>query len=99
MCLPFMVRAIALGVSKLKLPSLKSRFAAIIALVVLVTVVLISFLSNWLINVQFEAYITEAREKDAQEIVTKLGSLYAAHEAAWDMDALHTLGMFALYDG
>lgn len=86
-------------VNKLKACSLKSQFAAVIALMVLMTVLLISFLSNWLINLRFEEYITEAREKNAQEIVTKLGSLYAADEEAWDKDALHTLGMFALYDG
>jgi CHASE3 domain sensor protein len=49
--------------------SLRSKLSLSIALVVLLTVALISFLSNYLIRNQFEDYVTNQQQKAAHQIV------------------------------
>lgn len=79
--------------------SLRSKLSLSIALVVLLTVALISFLSNYLIRTQFEGYVTNQQQKTAQKIVESIGVQYDAAADSWNTDFIHTIGMYALYDG
>jgi len=70
-----------------------------IALVVLLTVALISFLSNYLIRDQFKDYVANHQQKAAQQIVKSISVQYDAIADSWNTDFIHTIGMYALYDG
>ncbi len=79
--------------------SLKSRLFSAFALVVLVTVGLISILANVLIENRFTSYITRLQEQKTQEITTIISQQYASHTDTWNVAAIHALGMSVLYDG
>ncbi len=79
--------------------SLKAKLSLAIALVVLLTVALISFLSNYLIQNQFKGYISSQQAKTAHQIVESISVQYDADTGSWDADFIHTIGMYALYDG
>lgn len=79
--------------------SLKSKFSIAIAMVVLLTVALISFLSNYLIQDQFRNYISTQQQKAAEQIVESIGVQYDEASNTWNTDFVHTIGMYALYDG
>jgi two-component system, OmpR family, sensor histidine kinase BaeS len=79
--------------------SLKSKLSLAIALVVLLTVALISFLSNYFIQNQFKGYITNQQQKETKQIVDNISAQYDAETDSWDVDMVHTIGMYALYDG
>ncbi len=79
--------------------SLKAKLSLTIALVVLLTVALISFLSNYFIQDQFKGYITMQQEKATEQIVESISVQYDAASDSWDTDFIHTIGMYALYDG
>lgn len=79
--------------------SLKSKLSLTIAFVVLLTVALISFLSNYLIQDQFKSYIATQQQKAAGQIVESISVQYDAAADQWNTDFIHTIGMYALYDG
>lgn len=79
--------------------SLKSKLSLTIAFVVLITVALISFLSNYLIQDQFKSYIAVQQQKAAKQIVESISVQYDPASDAWNTDFIHTIGMYALYDG
>ncbi|HVI42511.1 MAG TPA: histidine kinase dimerization/phospho-acceptor domain-containing protein, partial [Anaerovoracaceae bacterium] len=79
--------------------SLKAKLSLAIALVVLLTVALISLLSNYFIQNQFKGYIETQQEKAAKQIVESISAQYDANTGSWDTDFIHTIGMYALYDG
>ncbi|HYE68386.1 MAG TPA: ATP-binding protein [Anaerovoracaceae bacterium] len=79
--------------------SLKTKLSLSIALVVLLTVALISLLANFFIGNQFKGYITTQQEKTTQEIVRSISLQYDRETKVWDVDFIHTIGMYALYDG
>lgn len=79
--------------------SLRSKLSLSIALVVLLTVALISFLSNYLIRDQFKDYVANHQQKAAQQIVKSISVQYDAIADSWNTDFIHTIGMYALYDG
>jgi signal transduction histidine kinase len=79
--------------------SLRTQLSLAIALVVLLTVTLISLLSNALIDRQFESYINARHEVRIRDIVNNLSALSLHGGDAWDAELLHTVGMYALYDG
>jgi heavy metal sensor kinase len=79
--------------------SLKTQLSLNIALVALLTVALISVVSNIFIRRQFENYITERHRQRTQAILTDLERQYDAAARAWDGEFLHAIGMQALYDG
>ncbi|MDR2771050.1 MAG: HAMP domain-containing protein [Clostridiales Family XIII bacterium] len=82
-----------------ELRSLRTQLSLAIVLVVLLTVALISFLSNSLINRQFEAYIAEQQRAHAASIAENLGQYYDSAADAWDLTYVHALSMYALSDG
>ncbi len=79
--------------------SLRTRLFSAFALIVLVTVGLISFLANVLIEDRFTSYIARRQEQKTQEITTIISQQYASQTGVWDVRAIHALGMFVLYDG
>ncbi len=79
--------------------SLKAKLSLTIAQVVLLTVALISFLSNYFIQSQFKGYITAQQEKTTRQIVESVSVQYDPETDAWNADFVHTIGMYALYDG
>ncbi|WP_099467460.1 HAMP domain-containing sensor histidine kinase [Konateibacter massiliensis] len=79
--------------------TLRSQLSLSIMLVVLVTVVLISLLSNITVNRQFEEYITNQKQTRSEYIVHDLSSQYNTDTQTWDSNYLHTIGMYSLYDG
>jgi len=79
--------------------SLKTKLSMTIALAVLLTVALISFLSNYFIQSRFEGYIADQQQKAAKHFVESISLQYDANTGSWDTDLIHTIGMYALYDG
>ena len=79
--------------------SLKTKLSFSIALVVLLTVALISLLANFFIGNQFKGYITTQQEKTTRDIVNSISLQFDKETGTWDEDFIHTIGMYALYDG
>ncbi|MDR1616638.1 MAG: HAMP domain-containing histidine kinase [Syntrophomonadaceae bacterium] len=79
--------------------SLRTQLSLAIVFVVLVTVALISILSNYLIHEQFEAYITKQQKTRAENIAENIGQYYNGLTNAWDLVSIHALSMYSLYDG
>jgi signal transduction histidine kinase len=79
--------------------TLRTQLSLVIVFVALVTVALISFMSNTLINRQFEAYIAERQMTRAETIADSVGQYYNGLTNEWDLPAIHVLSMYSLYDG
>lgn len=79
--------------------SLKTKLSAAIISIVLLTVAIISFLSNYLINKQFTEYIARQQELRAQVITSTLSQQYTRLTRVWNMEYIHTIGMLSLYEG
>ncbi|QOX62219.1 HAMP domain-containing histidine kinase [Anoxybacterium hadale] len=79
--------------------SLKAKLSMAIALVALLTVALISLLANYFIQSRFEGYIASQQEKTADQIVESISVQYDSDADQWNTDFVHTIGMYALYDG
>lgn len=79
--------------------SLKTKLSFVICTIVLITVSLISFLTNVFIQKQFNNYILKQQELKKREIVNSLSQQYNKFTNTWDIDFIHTIGMSALYDG
>lgn len=78
---------------------LRTKFSLTIAIVMLLTIGLISLLSNFLIEKQFTNYLGIQQEKTTQEIANNLSQQYDPVTKTWDADFVHTIGMYALNDG
>ncbi|MDX9872113.1 MAG: ATP-binding protein [Clostridia bacterium] len=78
---------------------LRSRLTLSFTLLILFTVTLISLFSNVLINKQFEQYMAQQQKIKAQSIADSLSLVYHPALSDWDVDAIHTLGMYALNEG
>jgi len=79
--------------------SIKSRLSSTILVIVLLTIGIISFLSNILINKQFTNYISKQQELKAQIITSSISQQYSTFTDQWNMDYVHAIGMFSLYEG
>ncbi len=79
--------------------SLKSRLSLTILIIVLITIAIISFMSNLLINRQFTNYISKQQELKTQIITSSISQQYSAFTDQWNMDYVHAIGMFSLYEG
>jgi len=79
--------------------SLRTKLSLTIALVMLLTVALISLLSNFFIEKQFTNYIASQQEKRTLEIVNNLSQQYDVNAQTWDVKFVQTIGMNALNDG
>ncbi len=69
------------------------------ALIVLITVSLISLAANLLINRQFEKYVENQQKEFADGLAEGLSDQYDSSEGGWNLDYIHGFGMYALNDG
>lgn len=79
--------------------SLRTQLTLTIIVVVLVTVALISLLANILIDREFESYIMEQQQMKTEDIISNLGLQYNGLTSSWNVESIHTIGMYALSDG
>ncbi len=79
--------------------SLKSRLSLTILIIVLITIAIISFTSNLLINRQFTNYIKKQQELKTQIITSSISQQYSLFTKQWNLDYVHAIGMFSLYEG
>lgn len=78
---------------------LRTIIAARFALIVLAVVLLVSIVSNILINRQFEKYVEEQQNIQAEELAQNLTYQYDSVSGEWNIDYIHGLGMYALNEG
>lgn len=69
------------------------------ALLVLITVFLISLVSGNMINRQFEEYVTKQQKSQADDLADSIESHYDPNHGGWNVDYVHGMGMYALKDG
>ncbi|MDR1620790.1 MAG: HAMP domain-containing protein, partial [Synergistaceae bacterium] len=79
--------------------SLKTQLSLNIAFVALLTVAVISVVSNIFINRRFEEYIVKRQRQRVESILSDLNQQYNAETKTWSVEFLHAIGMQALYDG
>lgn len=79
--------------------SLKAQLSSTILAIVLITIAIISFLANFFINRQFTDYIAKQQELKAQIITSSISQQYTTFTGRWDMDYVHAIGMYSLYEG
>jgi signal transduction histidine kinase len=79
--------------------SLRTKLSSTIALVVIITIALTSFLANYFINEKFNDYVTRKQEQRAKEIVSMLSTQHIKSTNTWNMDYIYSIGMYSLYDG
>lgn len=79
--------------------SLKAQLSLVILVITLITIALISFLSNYFINKQFTEYITRQQELKTQIIRSSLSGQYMPATNQWNTDYVHAIGMYSLYEG
>jgi len=79
--------------------NLKTKLSFTIAVVVLLTVASISLPANFFIGNQFKNYIIVQQEKTTKQIINNISEQYDRENKDWNVEAVHTIGMNALYDG
>lgn len=79
--------------------SIRTKISFAILSIVLFVIAILSFLSNYLINRQFTEYITSQLKMRAQVITASLSEQYVSLKKEWDLEYIHTIGMFSLYEG
>lgn len=78
--------------------SLRTQLSLGFATIILITVALISLVSNFLITREFENYMANQQKKNSFEIANSVSMQYDG-ETGWNVDYIHGLGMYALNDG
>lgn len=78
---------------------LRAQLSAGFALIVLITVFLVSLVSNLCINREFEQYIAEQQKTTSEDLANGLTLQYDRESGAWNLDYIHGFGMYALNDG
>ncbi|MDR1131230.1 MAG: HAMP domain-containing protein [Oscillospiraceae bacterium] len=77
----------------------RTQLTFALALIVFVTVALISILANTFINMEFEKYAKAQQQSHANDIATNLSRQYNSITGKWNIEYIHGVGMSALYDG
>lgn len=78
---------------------LRTQLSLTIMMTVLFTIAIISILSNIIINREFESYIAKQQKKKADNIVANFNNQYNSQTDEWNIEYIHGMGMYALYDG
>lgn len=78
---------------------LRVRISMGFGIIVLVTIALISLISNICISNEFEQYVEERQRAFAAELADGLSSQYDRETQQWNLDYIHGFGMVALSDG
>jgi signal transduction histidine kinase len=79
--------------------SIQTKISSAIALIVLLSVAIISFLANYFINKQFTEYISRDQELKIQVITSSLSGQYDVTTKKWNVDYIDAIGMNSLYEG
>lgn len=79
--------------------TLRARLTLMISLISLISVVLVSVFASYTINQEFKRYITTQQEIAINDIVSNLSQQYDDETQNWDVDFIHTIGMYALNEG
>ena len=79
--------------------SLRSRITLSITLVTLISITIISSFSIYFVDQQFKNYIARQEEISINEIAANLSQQFDTDHNTWDINYVHTIGMYALYDG
>lgn len=79
--------------------SLRSRLTLSITLVALITITIISSFSIYFVDQQFKNYVARQEKISIDEIASNLSQQYNTENNTWDVNYVHTIGMYALYDG
>jgi signal transduction histidine kinase len=77
--------------------SLKTMLSFAIAIVVLISVALVSLLAITFIEEQFNSYIIRQQELKKDQLIASLSQQYSQN--TWQKEFIHAIGMSALYDG
>lgn len=78
---------------------LKTILTLIFALMVALTVLMVSIFSGKFINRQFEEYVKGTQKKEASELAESIGSNYDEKLGGFNIDYVHGMGMYALKEG
>jgi two-component system sensor histidine kinase BaeS len=79
--------------------SLRAKLSSAILIIVLITIAIISFLSNYFINRQFTEYVIKQHKLKTQIIQSSLSQQYTQFTNSWNLDYIHAIGMLSLYEG
>ena len=71
----------------------------VFALLVAITVCLVSILSSTFISREFEEYVKLTQKKQVDDLVRSIGSHYDESGGGFNIDYVHGMGMYALKDG
>lgn len=78
---------------------LRTQLSAGFALIVLVTVFLVSLVSNLCVSRQFEQYIAQQQKSTSDDLAAGVTLQYDPESDTWNLDDIHGYGMYALNDG
>lgn len=78
---------------------LKTTLSLVFALMVALTVFLVSVFSGIFINRQFEEYVKQTQQQEAGELAESIGSNYDEGLGSFNIDYVHGMGMYALREG
>ena len=78
---------------------LKTILTLIFALMVALTVFMVSIFSGIFINRQFEEYVKETQQKEASELAESIESNYDEKLGGFNIEYVHGMGMYALKEG
>lgn len=84
---------------KLRTQKLRTQLSSGFALIVLITVALISITATLLINYQFEKYMEGQQKEFSDGLAEALCDQYDEQTGGWNQDYIHGFGMYALNDG
>ncbi len=79
--------------------ALRTQLSLTILAIVLITIALVSVLSNYFMNKQFTEYITRQQELKKQIIISSISKQYSPSTKQWDVDFIHAVGMNSIYEG
>lgn len=83
----------------LAMRSFRTQLTLTIALIIFLTISVISVLANTFINKEFERYAQEQQNIAAADIVANLSTHSNRLSGKWALEYVHGVGMSALYDG
>ena len=78
---------------------LRTTLSLAFALLVALTVCLVSILSSTFISREFEEYVKLTQKKQADDLAESIGSHYDEAGGGFNIDYVHGMGMYALKDG
>ena len=83
----------------MKKTHLRTTLSLTFALLVALTVCLVSILSSTFISREFEEYVKLTQKKQADDLAESIGSHYDESGGGFTIDYVHGMGMYALKDG